>query len=64
MSRPGALNFGTLGPGSQTDVFRQYLVETWKAEMVGIPYKSGNLVVNALVAGERSEEHTSELQSH
>lgn len=52
VSRPGALNFGTLGPGSQTDVFRQYLVETWKAEMVGIPYKSGNLVVNALVAGE------------
>ena len=52
VSKPGALNFGTLGAGTQTDVFRQYLVESWMAEMVGIPYKSGNLVVNALVAGE------------
>ncbi len=52
VSKPGAINFGTLGPGTQTDVFRQSLVENWKAEMLGIPYKSGNLVVNALVAGE------------
>lgn len=52
VSKPGELNFGTLGPGTQTDVFRQSLVESWKAEMLGIPYKSGNLVVNALVAGE------------
>jgi tripartite-type tricarboxylate transporter receptor subunit TctC len=52
VAKPGALNFGTLGAGTQTDVFRQYLVERWKTELVGIPYKSGNLIVAALVAGE------------
>jgi tripartite-type tricarboxylate transporter receptor subunit TctC len=52
VARPGKLNFGTLGPGSQTDVFRQFLVDQWKTDIVGVPYKSGNLVVNALVAGE------------
>lgn len=52
VARPGKLNFGTLGPGSQTDVFRQFLVDQWKSDIVGVPYKSGNLVVNALVSGE------------
>ena len=49
---PGKVNFGTLGPGSSNDVFRQWLVELWKVEMVGIPYKGGGNVVAALLAGE------------
>jgi len=49
---PGKVNFGTLGPGSSNDVFRQWLVQHWKVDIVGIPYKGGAPVVTALVAGE------------
>jgi tripartite-type tricarboxylate transporter receptor subunit TctC len=49
---PGKVNFGTLGPGSSNDVFRQWLVDLWKVDVVGIPYKGGGNVVSALLAGE------------
>lgn len=49
---PGKLNFGTLGPGSSNDVFRQWLVQHWKVDVTGIPYKGGAPVVTALLAGE------------
>ena len=49
---PGKVNFGTLGPGSSNDVFRQWLVSYWGVEMAGIPYKGGGNVVAALLAGE------------
>jgi len=50
--KPGSLNFGTLGAGSQPDVFRQWLAERWKTEIVGIHYKGAQPIVQALVAGE------------
>jgi tripartite-type tricarboxylate transporter receptor subunit TctC len=49
---PGKLNFGTLGPGSSNDVFRQWLVQHWNVDIPGIPYKGGAPVVTALLAGE------------
>jgi len=49
---PGKLNFGTLGPGSSNDVFRQWLVQHWNVDIPGIPYKGGAPVVTALFAGE------------
>ena len=49
---PGKVNFGTLGPGSSNDVFRQWLVQQWKVDIAGIPYKGGAPVVTALLAGE------------
>jgi tripartite-type tricarboxylate transporter receptor subunit TctC len=52
VASPGKLNFGTLGPGSTTDVSRQWLEETWHTKIAGIPYKGGPLVVQALAAGE------------
>jgi tripartite-type tricarboxylate transporter receptor subunit TctC len=52
VAKPGALNFGTLGPGTITDVFRQYLSQTWKTDIVGVPYKGGNLVATAMLTGE------------
>ena len=52
MAKPGSLNAGTLGPGSQPDVFRQWLADRWKTQIVGIPYKGGALVLTALLAGE------------
>jgi tripartite-type tricarboxylate transporter receptor subunit TctC len=51
-AKPGTLNFATLGPGSSTDVIRQWLNEQWRGEMVGIPYKGGNLVIAALASNE------------
>jgi tripartite-type tricarboxylate transporter receptor subunit TctC len=52
VAKPGALNFGTLGAGSITDVLRQFMSQTWKTDIVGIPYKGGNLAAAALLAGE------------
>jgi tripartite-type tricarboxylate transporter receptor subunit TctC len=49
---PGKVNFGTLGPGSSNDVFRQWLVRQWQVDITGIPYKGGGNVVAALLAGE------------
>jgi tripartite-type tricarboxylate transporter receptor subunit TctC len=52
VAKPGSLNMGTLGPGSQPDVFRQWLADRWKTSIVGIPYKGGAPVITALLAGE------------
>jgi tripartite-type tricarboxylate transporter receptor subunit TctC len=51
-SRPGGLNFGTLGPGNAIDVVRQWLGERWKVKLQAIPYKGGNLIIAALAANE------------
>ena len=52
VAKRGALNFGTLGAGSYADIFRQWVADRWKTDIVGIPYKGGNLIVNAVMAGE------------
>jgi len=53
VSKPGGLNFGTLGEGSSVDVFRQLLGDQWKTRFVGIPYKGGaNLTAMGLMSGE------------
>jgi tripartite-type tricarboxylate transporter receptor subunit TctC len=53
VTRPGGLNFGTLGEGSSVDFFRQLLGEQWKTNLVGIPYKGGaNLTAAGLMSGE------------
>jgi tripartite-type tricarboxylate transporter receptor subunit TctC len=51
-AKPAGFNFGTLGAGTGPDIQRQWLAEGWKGNFVGIPYKGGNLVITALVAGE------------
>lgn len=51
-SKSPPLNFGTLGTGTNPDVFRQWLNERWRTDIAGIPYKGANLVMNALIAGE------------
>ncbi len=47
-----SLDFATLGGGSSTDVIRQWLNDLWKSNMVGIPYKGGNLIITSLATGE------------
>ena len=51
-AKPGSLNFGTRGVGSNQDIFRQWLGIHWKTEFAGIHYKGTNFIFNALVAGE------------
>jgi tripartite-type tricarboxylate transporter receptor subunit TctC len=50
-SRPGALNFGTLGARTTTDMYRLWLGELWKTSFVGVPYKGGSEIIAALLAG-------------
>lgn len=53
-AKPGSLNFATLGPGSIQDMLRQWMASAWKTDLVGVPYKGMNLLLNAMVAGESS----------
>ena len=50
-ARPGALNFGTLGARTTTDMYRLWLGEFWKTSFVGVPYKGGSEIIAALLAG-------------
>ena len=49
-AKPDALTFGTLGPRSTTDTFRQWLGQFWKTSFVAVPYKGGSEIINALLA--------------
>jgi len=49
---PAALNYGTLGPGSFPDLFLRWMNNSWNVNVVGIPYRGGGPIAQALVAGE------------
>ncbi len=49
---PSGLNYGTLGAGSPTDLFRVWLNKEWGASIVGIPYRGGGPIAQAVGAGE------------
>jgi tripartite-type tricarboxylate transporter receptor subunit TctC len=51
-AKPNALNYGTLGPGSYPDLFLKWLNNQWGTSIVGIPYRGGGPIAQALVAGE------------
>ncbi len=51
IARPGTVNFGTLGARTTTDMYRLWLNEKWKTDFVSVPYKGGNEIVGALLAG-------------
>src|SRR5262245_16922770 len=50
--QPGALNYGTLGPGSNPELFLKWMNQSWNVNIVGIPYRGGGPIAQALVAGE------------
>jgi tripartite-type tricarboxylate transporter receptor subunit TctC len=50
-ARPDALNFGTLGARTTTDMYRLWLGELWKTRFVGVPYKGGSEIIGALLTG-------------
>jgi tripartite-type tricarboxylate transporter receptor subunit TctC len=49
---PGGLNYGTLGAGSPPDLFRQWLNREWGAHIVGIPYRGGGPIAQAVSSGQ------------
>ncbi len=52
LANPGKLNFGTYGPASSANVFRQYLNDRWKTDITEVAYKGANELVAALVNNE------------
>ena len=50
--KPDALNYGTLGPGSPPDFFRMWLNREWQTNIVGIPYRGGGPIAQAVAAGQ------------
>src|SRR4051812_1700040 len=50
-AHPRALNYGTLGPGSNPEMFLKWMNQKWNVDIVGIPYRGGGPIAQALVAG-------------
>jgi tripartite-type tricarboxylate transporter receptor subunit TctC len=51
-AHPRALNYGTLGPGSNPEMFLKWMNQKWNVNIVGIPYRGGGPIAQALVANE------------
>jgi tripartite-type tricarboxylate transporter receptor subunit TctC len=51
-AKPGAVNFGTVGPGSYPEVFLRWLARQWNIDVASVPYKGGAPIVTALLSGE------------
>jgi tripartite-type tricarboxylate transporter receptor subunit TctC len=53
-SKPGALNFATLGPRTTQDNTRQWMNNRYKIDVVEVPYKGMPLVLAGMMTGETS----------
>ena len=51
-SKAHTLNYGTLGAGSNPEMFLKWMNQQWNANIVGVPYRGGGPIAQALVAGE------------
>jgi tripartite-type tricarboxylate transporter receptor subunit TctC len=51
-AHPSALNYGTLGPGSNPEMFLKWMNQNWNVNIVGVPYRGGGPIAQALAAGE------------
>jgi tripartite-type tricarboxylate transporter receptor subunit TctC len=49
-AHPTALNYGTLGPGSNPELFLYWMNKNWNTKIVGIPYRGGGPISKALFA--------------
>jgi len=52
LKNPAAVNLGTLGEGSLQELFVAWLNREWKSNVMGIAYKGGGPIANALTGGE------------
>ncbi|MBM3527729.1 MAG: tripartite tricarboxylate transporter substrate binding protein [Alphaproteobacteria bacterium] len=51
-SKKGGLNWGTLGAGSAPELFLKWINKEWGTEIVGIPYRGGGPMAQAVAANE------------
>jgi tripartite-type tricarboxylate transporter receptor subunit TctC len=51
-AKPGAVSFGTSGPGSMSHLSTELLMREAKIKMVNVPYKGGGQAVNDLLGGQ------------
>jgi tripartite-type tricarboxylate transporter receptor subunit TctC len=51
-SKRSALNWGTLGAGSAPELFLKWINKEWGTEIVGIPYRGGGPMAQAVAANE------------
>lgn len=51
-SKARALNWGTLGSGSAPELFLRWINNQWATDIVGIPYRGGGPMAQALAAGD------------
>jgi tripartite-type tricarboxylate transporter receptor subunit TctC len=51
-SKTRALNWGTLGAGSAPELFLRWINNQWGTDIVGIPYRGGGPMAQALAAGD------------
>src|SRR5258708_19242182 len=49
-AHPRALNYGTLGPGSNPEMFLKWMNQKWNVDIVGIPYRAGAPIAPPLAA--------------
>ena len=50
-AKPGAVSFGTSGPGSMAHLGGELIIRQAKVKLVSVPYKGGGQAVNDLLAG-------------
>lgn len=50
-AKPGAVTFGTSGPGSMAHLGGELIIRQAKVKLVSVPYKGGGQAVNDLLAG-------------
>ena len=51
-AHPDKVNVGTLGSGSLQELFVAWLNQEWRTRIVGVPYKGGGPIANAVTAGD------------
>ena len=62
---PGKLSYGSGGVGTTTHLAPELMKSLTKTNIIHVPYKGSGQALIGLMGGDvRSEEHTSELQSH
>src|SRR5690606_33412206 len=59
---PGKFNYGSAGNGSTPHLAMELLKQRTNTKITHVPYRGSGPMISALLGGERSEEHTSELQ--
>ena len=57
-TKPSALNYGTFGPGSPPELFLKWLNNQWGTDIVGVPYRGGGPVAQAIASNDIQLAHT------